>query len=337
MQAWKGESHLSDVLAEQERSIPQNFPGFVQPQYTDDPQCSRAVSLRTIADSLDTLVYHLCLREVEASWVDQLKDYVQQLLGLAPARSPEEQFNHLYTFRKWLFCIPNALLKSDTRDYQTLIILAYYYATALQLEPLYPNVAGAFCSSIVIKPLEEIFKSFAALQQSALYANSHTDTLLSLLAYPKQILNSYNERRVRSSQGRGRSGMPIQNFDRYSSELANTYEDYRFGSHDSPCFPPMARQISQASAVSSIGGIGTPFLEVPGFNWDDSTGASSVSNGSGSIHQRHSSSYTFPSMSSGSYDAEDIFSYDSRAGSVDFKFTKDPLDFGLGETPPLWA
>lgn len=333
MQAWTTELYFADIALEQERSIPQNFPGFATQLFSEDPLCNRSTTLHNIHDSIEALQSFLLLRDDEVTWVEQLKDYVQQLLGVRPANSPEEQFNHLYTFRKWLFWIPTALLKTDTRDYQTLLILAYYYSTALQLEPLYPNVAAAFCSSMVVKPLEEIFRSFCTLSASTIIPNQHTTTLLQLIQQPKSIFAAYKERRFHLDQSAGR--IPPRIAPPSFANLAHTYDDYRFGSHSSPAFPPpLRRQISEVSSV----GIGSPYLEIPSLSWGGEDSNSSTS-GSFSL-QRHASSYTLPSMSTGIFDTDDIYGIE-RAQSMDFQksFDRSPhLDYGsFVQTPPLWA
>ena len=97
MQAWKAQSYLVDVMLEQEISIPQNFPGFVSSPFFDDFQQNASASLHQIHDSIENLQSYLFLRDEEAPWVEQLKDYITQLQGVRPAGTPEEQFNHLYS------------------------------------------------------------------------------------------------------------------------------------------------------------------------------------------------------------------------------------------------
>lgn len=361
MQMWKGESSLGDVMLEQERSIPMNFPGFIQPQFSAEPSQDRAVCLAQIYAHIDNLSTWLCLREEEATWVEQLKDYVQQLQGVRSANTPEEQFNHLYQFRKWLFTIPAVLLKSELRDYQSLIVVAYYYGAALQLEQLYPNVAASFCSTMVVKPLEEIIKSCATLQQPHMLQNQKIDVLLKLLAYPTGILTEYNTRKgLNNSMSNPAMRIPISrmatpSFERVSADLARTFDDfYRFPSqHDSPAFPvALGRQMSQVSSL----GLGTPYQEATGFSWEDS-GTGSISTASGTSfsgvgtyggsyahHPRQASSYTLFSQDSG-FGPEDYYGLDGRTASVDFKtmtgtpFDKSQaLDFSGFVTPnPLWA
>jgi hypothetical protein len=322
MQAWKAHSYLADIMLEQEVSIPQNFPGFVSSPFFDDFHQNASSTLHQIHDSIENLQSYLFLREEEAPWVEQLKDYITQLQGVRPASTPEEQFNHLYSFRKWLFWIPTALLQTDCRDYQTLLILAYYYSTALQLEPLYPNVSAAFCSTMVLKPLEEIFKAFQTLQTSTLFPDQHIDTLVALLAYPKQVYASYNDRKLRRESGGRIPRLSPPGFDRFGSELGHTYDDYRYGSHPSPAFPPpLRRQVSDISCAGS--GLGSPYLEVPALQWGDASSSSS-------LESHGPSSFTLPSMSAG-FDTEDLYG-----------FNKASMDYGAATgftltAPPLWA
>ena len=113
---------------------------------------------------------------------------------MQPAHRPQEQFNHLYAFRKCLFYVPVVSLRSPGKDVVTLIVIAYYYAVALEMETLFPNVARAFCAGMSETPLREILDVF---DQRLTHepANESLQMQLTLLAFPKQAIAAYQGRK----------------------------------------------------------------------------------------------------------------------------------------------
>jgi hypothetical protein len=87
---------------------------------------------------------------MEAYWVDQLLSYLQRLQATPPAQSPEEQFSQSYMMRKWLFWVPVSLLQRQGGKGPAMLTLAHFYATALTLEPLFPDLGASFCSALAL-------------------------------------------------------------------------------------------------------------------------------------------------------------------------------------------
>ncbi|KAK8211444.1 hypothetical protein M8818_003411 [Zalaria obscura] len=89
MSSWRHESSFADYLAQDEVEAVRNSPR--QPQTIQQ----RHVVLQTVINSLQQLRPYLAGSETELSWTAQLLDYVQRLQGSEPAKSTEEQFNHI--------------------------------------------------------------------------------------------------------------------------------------------------------------------------------------------------------------------------------------------------
>lgn len=121
----------------------------------------------------------------------QLQDYLQRLLTIEPAFTPEEQFNLLYTFRKWLLWVPPLLMKKASRNQKTLLVVAYFYATALRLDPLFPEVGNDLVALPVLLPLGDLLQLFGALQQRPAYEFQSSHELTQLLAFPREAMTSY--------------------------------------------------------------------------------------------------------------------------------------------------
>ena len=79
-----------------------------------------------------------------------------------------------------------------------LVVLAHFYATALALEPMFPDVASVFVADLSVRPLENIIQTVQAYQD--LRFTSDLQTMLNLLQFPTDILASYKTRREWSLQ-----------------------------------------------------------------------------------------------------------------------------------------
>lgn len=190
----------------------------------------------------------------------QLRDYVRRLAGAKPAHSPEEQFNHLYTLRKWIFWVPAISLKTESQDYLMLIMLSYFYATALVLEPLFPNVAPAFCSRLCRRPLVEILRTFDQLESTSAHGDQRLQNMLMLLQFPKQVLATHDVRN--QEQMEVRISPPA--FDNMDFEASSYIDPYGVSRQRSPLFGPAALHSPRHRASSGISSStsGSPFLDV---------------------------------------------------------------------------
>lgn len=298
MRSWREVSMISDLITEQELSIPDSFPNPSQ-QPTDAAEYDSVI--QHMYYSLDNLQQHyLYGREEELPWAEVLKDYLVRLRHVRPAQSAEEQFNNLYAFRKWVFWIPSICLQSERRDYLTLVLLSHLYASALQLEPLFADVAPAFCSLVVLQPLEEILKTFESLGSQAFH-DQHVQDLLGLMDYPKRAIADYQARTLQldfESMNPRRSSPP--GLDRLNLDLAKYIETYGDAGHYSPAFMPSPVNRPDSSSLASEHS--SPYLDMPG---DRLSGAYSVSS--------LGSSY----LPSGTYQDEALFrSADTPSGFV---------------------
>ncbi|KAB8527788.1 hypothetical protein FH972_025440 [Carpinus fangiana] len=265
MQSFKHESSICHVVDEQEAAIPESFGSVSRLPVDDEFHNNYVLSLQQMISALEGLEPYNAGRQ-ELDWFSQLKDYLSQLMEARPADTPQEQFNHLYHFRKFLFWIPSSALKSRTRDYSTLLSLSYLYSIALQMEPLFPNVAAAFCSRMVLQPLHEIFTAFDNLQQTSMPGDEQVQNMLMLLQYPRQIVNTYySARQMRDATIQSMRRTP-PGFDAFSGDLAYSIEAQNAGMPQrSPAFGPAPTRSASVHSHHSVASShrGSPYLELP--------------------------------------------------------------------------
>jgi hypothetical protein len=274
MQPWRHESLFADYIAEH---TPMPDRHFMNPISTPISQEARREQMNTLVDihaSLQRLQPYLVRNEQESKWVDQLKGYLDRLRSSSPAQSPEEQFNQLYALRKWLFWVPISLLAAKRGDIIVLVILAHFYATALALEPMFPDVASVFVADLSLRPLEEITQLVQGFQ--APQYDSHVQTMSYLVRFPLDMATSYKARREWTRQ-QSMAMTPMQQQSNYALEsinqdLENHIAQYSYGQSLSPAFAPSPLTFLPAGMTSTPT---SPYLEVPRSSTVDAYGTAS--------------------------------------------------------------
>ena len=231
-------------------------------------------ALVDIHASLQRLQPYLVRNEQESKWVDQLKGYLDRLRSSSQPQSPEEQFNQLYALRKWLFWVPISLLAAKRGDVNVLVVLAHFYATALALEPMFPDVASVFVADLSLRPLEEINNLVQGFQDPRY--DSRLQTMSYLVQFPIDMVSSYKTRREWSRQQMS-SISPMQQQSAYALEsinldLENHIAQYSYGQSLSPAFAPSPLTFLPSGMTSAPT---SPYLEVPRSGTVDAYGTAS--------------------------------------------------------------
>jgi hypothetical protein len=263
MQPWRHESAFAGYLAEHSADFSQHFADAAPYQVTPNQRQDQLSILRHVLSSLQRLQPYIASYENESKYFDQLIGYVERLRASSPPQSAIEQFSQLYALRKWLFWVPISLLASRKGDVLVMMALAYFYATALALEPLFPNIGAAFCADIALNPLEEVIRIIQSLQSGSTYNHVNYSASI-LLEFPRETAANYRHRRW-SWQQRDDLRVSTQQPNPYGLEnlnvdLEHQIAQYSYGPSLSPAFAPSPLQIVPPSMMS---GQQSPYLEVP--------------------------------------------------------------------------
>jgi hypothetical protein len=236
----------------------------MNPITTPISQEARREQLNTLVDinaSLQRLQPYLVRNDQETKWVDQLKGYLDRLRASTQPQTPEEQFNQLYALRKWLFWVPISLLAAKRGDVNVLVVLAHFYATALALEPMFPDVASVFVADLSLRPLEEIVQLIQGCQEPRY--DSRVQTMSYLVQFPIDMISSYKTRRDWSRQQIS-AVSPVQQsayaLETINQDLENQIAQYSYGQSLSPAFAPSPLSFLPTGMASTPG---SPYLEVP--------------------------------------------------------------------------
>lgn len=182
--------------------------GSQSPIRTMPDPTERYTVLSNTVQALQRLQRTLAGHEAESYWIGQLLQYMQRLQSSNPPQTVDEQFSHVYLLRKWLFWVPVLLLQRQGGQGPAMLTLAHFYATALALEPLYPDLGSAFCARIALSPLETIISVTDAMQsQHAMDQNSME--IASLMQFPRQEVLNFRGRMMEIQQGGMKFESPV--------------------------------------------------------------------------------------------------------------------------------
>ena len=194
MRPWAHESDLA-LYIEGQRSIARartpvtpTYPGHhVQPPPED------LLRLDQLVHALQDLRLRLSNHQDLVVKVDHLLQYLQHLRHDFPLQAPEEAFERLQSFRALLLWLPPLLFRPNESDAGAIAMLAYVYAAALALEPLFPEIGGSYLGTLAVTPLEKLH-SILVSRRAAQPQDTSTQVALSLLDVPMQVLSSYRSR-----------------------------------------------------------------------------------------------------------------------------------------------
>ena len=249
MQAWKHESLFAEYIADEDL-VASSFRTHRRRPSVNPSE--RSVILRNTVQALQQLQMSLIGQENEQQQVTDLLKYVQCLQALNPAQTADEQFSHLYQLRKRLFWVPVFLLQSQSRQGSATLTIAHFYATALALEPLFPDLGSSFCSAMALPPLDAIISVTNAMQ-SEHAMDPMSIEVASLMQFPQQTALNYRIRAMQTQQTAMRQDPPTVNINPETLSYTSV-------GNLSPAFAPSPLHYGTPQSSSSGH---SPWLEVP--------------------------------------------------------------------------
>lgn len=132
-------------------------------------------------------------------WIVDLLAFVQRLREDLPLSSSDEAFERLQPLRAWLFWLPPAMLRGQDSDLVSLAVLSQFFAVALALEPLFPEIGGAYLGTMSVPPIEEMQRMFFARKASQPFT-PNAQLSMSLMELPSEMVVDYKNRLQWSAQ-----------------------------------------------------------------------------------------------------------------------------------------
>lgn len=190
MQPWKHESVFGDFIAEQSTfptAPPSPAPGG---RKLSSPRKQDLDALQKAYTQLQRVEGYLRDNNEDTQAIQQLMNFVRGVRKVSPNHSATQRFELLTPLRAWLFWLPVMFLQR-TSSASSLVVLAHYYATALVVEPLFPEVGAAYFGSLSLGPIEEIARRLFSISVSQ---TSEADIPLNLMEYPIDMCTSFRGR-----------------------------------------------------------------------------------------------------------------------------------------------
>jgi hypothetical protein len=199
MRPWLHESELA-LYIEGQRSIGRartpvtpTYPGHQAPQLPDDLN-----RLHQAVQGLNDLRLRLANNQELLEYVEELIAYVVQIQQDFPLQAPDTAFSRLQTMRSWLFWLPPQLLRPDASDVGAVAVLSHFYATALAIEPIFPEIGGAYLGSLSVAPIEKMHQMLLS-RRSSHPQESGLQVALDLMQGPVQTASWYTSRNPQSA------------------------------------------------------------------------------------------------------------------------------------------
>jgi hypothetical protein len=197
---WKEDSPLASYL-EGQRSLRSartpltpTYHGAISEVRNED-----LMRLERVYSALQSAQHRILHCEEHLRWVVDLLAFVQRLRDDLPLSSPEEAFERLLPLRAWLFWLPPAMLRGQDSDLISLAVLSQFFSVALALEPLFPEIGGAYLGTMSVPPIEEMQRMFYARKATQPFTPD-AQIALSLMDLPGEMVVEYKNRLQWSAQ-----------------------------------------------------------------------------------------------------------------------------------------
>ena len=231
MQPWANESLLLDFVVKEMNVTAEDADSSKGSRETVKMRSEHITKLQRLHGLLEHVNSNLTSEDQDSKLLEKLISYVQRLRSFNIAQSAEDQFTQLYALRKWLFWVPADLLQSRRNDPSALLILAYFFTTMLELEPIFPSIGAAFGADLALAPLEEIIAALDSMipTQPSL---PFWQMLLALMEFPQKIAADYKNRRAwarhRQSKEIYESHGPVFHPEQLHLDVVQQLNNYQF-------------------------------------------------------------------------------------------------------------
>jgi len=199
MRPWMHESKLASHLDAQRAIGRARTPST--PTYQPSPSYARpedVARLERIMGALQDLHQRLTNNDELAGHVGRLLTFLQEMRQDLPIQAPEQAFERLLRLRSWLFWLPPAAFRPDDHDdghddSGACAVLAHFFAVPLALDPLFPELGGAYLGSMSVAPIEEM-RQMLLQRRAAQPLDTGTRIALAWMDTPLQLVNEYKAR-----------------------------------------------------------------------------------------------------------------------------------------------
>ena len=173
------------------RASPSPLP--LEHQQIREPRREDLRALQHVYRALQGVESYVNGKDEEMRRVKELMSFIRSLHSFLPVPTPAQQFDLLYPLRAWLFWLPVSLLQRVKREASMLVVLAHFYAAALAMGPVFPDIGAAYFGSMSISPIEEIMNCLSRMQDSPIPEEDY-QSAMQLMQFPLEMVTDFRAR-----------------------------------------------------------------------------------------------------------------------------------------------
>lgn len=257
MRPWFHKSELANYLEGQRSLCLTGLPSPpAVPSHSTQLPPEELRKLDQMTTSLHNLRLRLANDEELTGHVDHVTTYLQQIRQDLPLQAPEKAFDRMQHLRSLLFWLPPAILRAGEPDLGSITMLCHFYAVALVLEPLFPEIGGAYLGGLSVGPIEYM-QEMLQRRKSSLSQDNGLQVALGLIETPVQIAAAYraSKRQLGSSADLYQRSPQSSPFVSPHLQLASTPDiPPTSGYSHPPLQSPRGHQLPGTSYFASSGG-----------------------------------------------------------------------------------
>lgn len=194
MQPWAHQSELATYLTTQRIAWKSRRPIAPSPTGTRTNLGAEDISrLNRAIGALQELQQRFAPNDGPSPYIARLLDFTLQLRNDLPLQVPEGAFERLRALRSWLFWLPPLMIQPDQTDLAAIVVLSYFFAISMTIEPLFPEIGAAYIGSMSVNPVEEMHHLLAERQVEQ-PEDASLLTAIRLMEFPYQVLLDYKSR-----------------------------------------------------------------------------------------------------------------------------------------------
>lgn len=162
MEPWKDRSQFAEFMAET-ATFP-TAPSSPKPDHKPRlPGKDDVEAFSRTLQQLQKLEAHLKQNREDTKAIAQLISFLKGTRKVDPNLQVADQFERLKPLRDWLFWLPVMHLQQSHASPSAMVTIAHYYAVALLMERMFPEIGAAYFGSLSIGPLEEISRRLVSI------------------------------------------------------------------------------------------------------------------------------------------------------------------------------
>ncbi|KAI0397335.1 hypothetical protein F5Y17DRAFT_455250 [Xylariaceae sp. FL0594] len=154
--------------------------------------CGDTDALDSVLSQLSQLETHLKQKKDDTQLVEQLKHFLKGARKIRDLQSKEDQFDRLRPLRNWVFWLPVQLFQQNgSLSASNLLVLSHYYAAALAMQRLLPDVAPVYLGGYAAVPVNQIATCIGSRHANIIQDVEFKDPIRSLLKLPFELAGGY--------------------------------------------------------------------------------------------------------------------------------------------------